>query len=186
MKCREEILIDGVRRGDREAQKLLYDTYAGRLLSLSLRYVGRHDVAEDTLHDAFVKIFRSIDRFNYRGEGSLQAWMSRITINLSLEWLRRSQRLDCVTLNSEYKEHNPVEEPTITQTSKIPSDKLMQFIGELPDGYRTVFNLFCVEGYSHREIAQELNINEKSSSSQLLRAKRLLARRINEYVASNE
>lgn len=186
MRYNEEILIDRVRQGDSTAQRGLYDSYANRLLSVSMRYVGRGDVAEDILHDAFIKIFNSIDRFEYRGEGSLRAWMERITINTALEWLRTNKRIDFVALNSEYKEHNIIEEPSYNQTERIPKQILMQFIAELPDGYRTVFNLFCIEGYSHREIAHELNIAEKSSSSQLLRAKRLLAKRINEYIERNE
>lgn len=184
--CNDLNIVERVKRGEREAQKHLYNIYADRLLATSMRYVGRRDVAQDTLHDAFIKIFRSIATFQYRGEGSLRAWMERITINTALEYLRTHKRLDIIPLNSEYIAHNPIDEPSYSDTQRIPEERLMEFISELPDGYRAVFNLFCIERYSHREIAAQLNINEKSSSSQLLRARRLLANRINEYIRDNE
>ncbi len=182
----EKILVSQVKRGERDAQQRLYNIYAGGLLAIAVRYVARRDIAEDILHDAVIKIFASIERFEYRGEGSLKAWMSRIVVNASLEWLRYNKRIDTVEINNAYIEHNPTTEPTHLQTERIPHDKILQLITELPDGYRAVFNLFCIEGYSHREIAQQLNINEKSSSSQLLRAKRLLAKKINKYLDHNE
>ncbi|MFI3240835.1 MAG: RNA polymerase sigma factor [Bacteroidales bacterium] len=175
----EEILVTNIKRNDRDAQKTLYHKYANRLLYLSIRYVGREEIAEDILHDSFIKIFNEIGKFKFQGEGSLRAWMDRITINTSLEWLRNNKKLEFVPLDSEY---NLIDEPSYSETEIIPRDKLMQLINELPDGYRTVFNLFCIEEYSHKEIAAKLNINEKSSSSQLLRAKRLLATKIKEYL----
>lgn len=183
MTCSEQILVANIRRNNREAQKSLYTKYANRLLYISIRYVGREDIAEDILHDSFIKIFREIGKFKYQGEGSLRAWMDRITINTALEWLRDNRKIEFISLENEY---NLADEPSYTDTEKIPRDKLMQLINELPDGYRTVFNLFCIEEYSHKEIAAKLKINEKSSSSQLLRAKRLLATKINEYIKENE
>ncbi len=183
----EQSLIERVKRRERVAQRELYDLYAGRLLSASLRYVTRRDVAEDLLHDSFIKIFKSIDSFTYRGDGSLRAWMERITINTALEWLRQQNRLDVVSYNDDYMPTMiDVAEPTAEDVDQIPQSEVLRLIAELPDGYRTVFNLFTIEGYSHREIAHELGINEKSSSSQLLRAKRLLSTKINEYIQHNE
>lgn len=186
MSSNEEILIEGVKRRDRAAQRALYDRYAGGLLYTSIRYVARRDVVEDILHDAFIKIFHSIDSFKYRGDGSIRAWMERITINTALEWLRKSRRLDLIPLNSELSQHNISDELSCEETERIAHESLMKLVAELPDGYRTIFNLFCVEGYSHREIAEMMGINEKSSSSQLLRAKRLLAKRIRLYIENNE
>lgn len=175
-----------VKKGDRKAQKALYDAYASRLLAISLRYVSRRDVAQDILHDAFIKVFNKIDTFTYRGDGSLRAWIERVTVNTALEWLRLNKRIEEVSLNSEFIGHNLYDEPQYQEVETIAREKLVEFISELPDGYRTVFNLFCVEGYSHKEIAQELRINEKSSSSQLLRAKKVLATKIKEYLKNNE
>ncbi len=183
----EQSLIERVKRGDRVAQRELYDLYAGRLLSLSWRYVGRRDIAEDLLHDAFIKIFRGVERFNYRGEGSLRAWMERIAINTALEWLRVQKRVDVVSYSDEQiAKTTDIADPTSDEVEQVPQSEVLRFIAELPDGYRTVFNLYTIEGYSHREIAHELGINEKSSSSQLLRAKRLLATKINKYIRENE
>lgn len=183
----EDSLIERVKCGERVAQRELYDLYSRRMLSIALRYVGRRDVAEDILHDAFIKIFHAIARFNYRGEGSLRAWMDRITINTSLEWLRAQKRFDMISYNDEYTAANiEISEPSNDDIERVPQSTILRLITELPDGYRTVFNLYTIEGYSHREIAQELGINEKSSSSQLLRAKRLLATKINEYIKENE
>lgn len=180
----DEILVEGVRRGCRESQRLLYDTYARRLMAISMRYLGQRGLAEDNLHDSMIKVFRSIDKFKYRGEGSLRAWIERITVNTALEWLRNNQRM--VILDEKYIPSSTEDEPSCEQIERVPQDVLLTLIGELPDGYRTVFNLFCIEGYSHREIAKQLNINEKSSSSQLLRARKLLAKKINAYLDINE
>lgn len=185
MKHNEEQLIERVRRRESEAQRELYETYAGRLMAITLRYVGKNSVAEDVMHDAIIKIFNSIDKFKYRGEGSIRAWMERVTINTALGWLR-SQKRDLLLDEGRIPDDLACDEPSSSDVSAIPQDKLLEMVSELPDGYRTVFNLFCIEGYSHREIAKELGINEKSSSSQLLRARRLLASRINEYMKYHE
>ncbi len=184
MRYNEERLVERVKRRDKEAQRELYETYAGRLMAISIRYVGSEPHGEDTLHDAFIKIFNSIDKFTYRGEGSLRAWMERITINTALEWLRRRKRN--AFLVEEQIPDNIESEPSSSDIETISEEVLMRLVSELPDGYRTVFNLFCIEGHSHREISKELGINEKSSSSQLFRAKRLLASKITAYIEANE
>lgn len=180
----EQTLVNNIKRGKRDAHKVLYDTYAKRLMSISLRYTGRIDIAEDTVHDAFIKIFKNIEKFNYRGEGSLRAWMSRITVNTALEWLRTQKATTLLDEN-----HIPdiiEEEPSYSEVEIIPQEVILKLVSELPDGYRTIFNMFCIEGYTHREIAEELGIKEKSSSSQLLRAKRLLANKIKLHLKSDE
>ncbi|MFI3281046.1 MAG: RNA polymerase sigma factor [Rikenellaceae bacterium] len=182
MKSREEILVEELKRGDRGAQRELYDRHSASLMAIAVRYLGSRDEAEDLLHDAFIKIFDSVRGFRYRGEGSLKAWLSRIVVNRSLEELRRQGRNKVVPLD----DMPPMLEAEPSPMSGVPGDVILQFIAELPEGYRTVFNLFCVEGYSHREIAKELNINEKSSSSQLLRAKRLLTTKIKSYIETHE
>lgn len=183
MQMDERILADGCRTGDDTARRELYDRFAGRLLGICLRYAGDRSTAEDLLHDAFLKIYGAFDRFTYRGPGSLRAWMERITVNVALEWLCSRNRLACMTLD-EGRVQEQAAEPAAEEVSRIPRDVLMRFVAELPDGYRTVFNLYCIEEYSHREIAQMLGINEKSSSSQLFRARAMLSRRIREYMKS--
>lgn len=178
-KMEERILSEQCRAGDRRAWHALYDRYAGRLLALCIRYAGSRTEAEDLLHDAFLKIFGSFDRFTYRGSGSLRAWIERVTINLAIERLRSGNRIDLRPLD-ELTTRLP--EPAAEAIDRIPQEELLRMVGELPDGYRTILNLYCLDGYSHREIARMLGINEKSSSSQLTRARALLAARVREYL----
>ena len=175
---------EGCREGEDTARRELYDRYAARLLAVCLRYSGDRATAEDLMHDAFLKIYGAFDRFSYRGPGSLRAWMERITVNVALEWLRSRNKLSMTVLD-DGRQLPDIPEPDPSEVARIPRDVLMGFVSELPDGYRTVFNLYCIEGYSHRDIAQMLGINEKSSSSQLFRARTLLARRIAAYMETH-
>lgn len=179
MESDERKLADGCREGDTTARRELYTRYGGRLLSVCLRYAGDRATAEDLLHDAFLKIYGAFDRFTWRGEGSLRAWMERIAVNVALEWLRARRRIDFAPVDERMPD---AAEPAPDDVERIPPGQLTRLIAGLPDGYRTVFNLYCIEGRSHREIAEMLGINEKSSSSQLFRAKAMLARRIDEYM----
>lgn len=184
MKMEEQILADGCRDGDSTARRELYDRYAGRLMAVCLRYAGDRATAEDLMHDAFLKIYGAFDRFSYRGPGSLRAWMERITVNVALEWLRSRSRMS-LQIVDESRPLPDIPEPDPQEVARIPRDVLMRFVGELPDGYRAVFNLYCIEGFSHRDIARMLGINEKSSSSQLFRARALLARKIGAYMETH-
>ncbi len=179
MQLEEQRLVKALKRGDSQAQRTLYELYAGRMLAISMRYIGGREQAEDNVHDAFIKIFASIDQFNYRGAGSLRAWIERITINSALEWLRVNRRVISLEEKHLVESSYNIENDDV---ERVPESTLLRFVAELPEGYRTVFNLFCVDGYTHREIAQILGINEKSSSSQLLRAKRLLTTKIKTYL----
>ena len=113
-----------------------------------MRYAGDRATAEDLLHDAFLKIYGAFDRFTYRGTGSLRAWIERITVNVALEWIRSRSKLGSVTLD-EGKAAAEVAEPDVSEMARVPREVLMRFIGELPEGYRAVFNLYCIEEYSH-------------------------------------
>lgn len=180
----EQILVDECQKGNREAQHILYNKYAGLLFGICLRYLSNRVEAEDLLHDGFIKIFSSFNKFTWRGNGSLRAWLTRVMVNMAVEYLRREKSFIKVTITE--SEEDVYDSPNNELFSKIPKDKIMEFISELPNGYRAVFNLFVIEGLSHREIAQMLGINEKSSSSQLLRAKATLAKRVNEYIKESE
>lgn len=176
----ERILAERCKTGDNEARRELYIRYGGRLMGICMRYVGDRASAEDLLHDCFLKIFGAMDRFTWRGEGSLRAWMERIAVNVSLEALRHKRRLHYPVTVDRLPER--YEEPTTEEVTQVPYDVLQRMIAGLPDGYRTIFNLFCIEELPHKEIAGLLGISEKTSSSQLFRAKALLARRIKEYL----
>ncbi len=183
MKIEEQELAERCRRGENEARRQLYERYADRMFAVCLRYAGNRELAEDLLHDGFLKIFESMDKFTWRGEGSLRAWMERVVVNTVLQYFRKQdvlqQSVDLESIPEIYAE------PDVTVIDAIPSKLLMRFIEELPVGYRTVFNLYVLEGKSHKEIAQLLGIQEKSSASQLARAKATLAARVNEWMKDN-
>ena len=181
----ERELSERCKKGDNVARKLLYEDFSGRLFSICLRYLGDYPAAEDLLHDVFLKIFRSFDKYTWRGNGSLRAWLERVTVNASLEYLRKN-RTSIVPVPLDGEGLQEYESPDDSFVSRIPPGELMKFVMDLPYGYRTVFNLYVFEEKSHREIAQILGINEKSSSSQLFRAKRILAGKIKAYIKEQE
>lgn len=174
-------LSEKCRRGDTLARKELYERYAGRMLGVCIRYMGDRELAQDILHDGFLKIYSSFDKFTWRGEGSLRAWMERVVINTALQYLRKNDILDRSTEIEEYQDM--YEDPESLDVERIPHQVLMKFISELPEGYRTVFNLYIFEERTHKEIAQMLGINERSSASQLSRAKATLAKRIKKFLS---
>jgi RNA polymerase sigma-70 factor (ECF subfamily) len=175
----EKELAERCKQGDNLARKELYERYAGRLLSVCLRYAGDRDRAHDLMHDGFMKIFGSIDKFTWRGEGSLRAWMVRVVINLALQSLAKNDVLNNSVDIDEMAEVYQIPEASSVDT--IPEEVLMQFISELPDGFRTVFNLYVFEEKTHREIGELLGININSSTSQLQRAKAALAKKVKQW-----
>lgn len=179
----EQDLVERCRQGDNLARKELYECYAGRMLGVCLRYAGDRETAQDLLHDGFLKIFSSLDKFTWRGDGSLRAWMERVMINVALQQLRKN---DVMSQYSALEDAPEVyEEPDPDSVESIPQEVLMGFIRDLPAGYRTVFNLYIFEEKSHKEIAGLLGINEKSSASQLTRAKAALATKVREWLKKN-
>ena len=176
----EKILADKARNRDRAAMKELYGLYSGYLNAVCLRYIANPEQAKDILQDSFVKIFTSMDKFRFRGEGSLKAWMKRIVINEALKYLQRHVKKDPLADAAELKDM-PDTRDDDTGIGDIPAPVIHEMIKRLPDGYRTVFNLYVFEDKSHKEIAALLGIRENSSASQLYHAKALLAKWINEY-----
>ena len=176
----EEEIYEGCRRADQKARRELYTRFSGVMLAIGIRYLSDRDAAEDLLHDVFVNVLTNFQKFTFRGEGSLKAWMKRVMVNAALDRIRRDKPLDTVDVDnvSDIIDEEPDSE-------RIPASEILQMVAALPTGYRTVLNLYAFEGYSHREIAEQLGINEKSSSSQLSRAKSLLAKKINEYLKKN-
>lgn len=178
----EQDIAQRCRRGDRRAQQLLYETYADYLFGVCLRYVVDRTVAEDLLHEGFIKAFTQISTFRYGGAGSLRSWLSSIMRNVAISHLRKRQLLNEALSLDEY-DIDIADEPD--SVSCVPDDVLAQMIASLPVGYRTVFNMFVIDGCTHREIAKILGIKERSSSSQLLRARKLLAQMITEWIKRN-
>lgn len=179
----EQELAERCRRGENPARRELYERYAGRMLGICIRYAGDRETAQDLMHDGFLKIFDSFDKYVYRGEGSLRAWMDRVMVNVVLQYLRRNDVLSQAAELDKVPE--TYDEPEASAADAIPTEVLMRFISELPTGYRTVLNLYVFEEKSHKEIARLLGINEKSSASQLTRAKAALAVKINGWMRKN-
>ena len=174
----EKALAEGCRAGDESARKGLYTLFAKRMLAVCYRYTGDMDAAHDVLHDGFIKIFT---RFTYRGEAPLAVWVQRVMVSQAIDYLRQrrqfSQWMVC-----EDQLPDVVDEATEAEYGyQIPQGVLMQMVAELPEGCRTVFNLYVFEEKSHKEIAALLGIKEHSSTSQYHRAKCLLIQRIKAY-----
>lgn len=159
------------------AMKTVYSTYIRYLAAICSRYIVNNEDVKDVLQDSFLKIFSGIASFEYRGRGSLKGWITKITVNETLKFLQKNNRFEFVEI-SEQEHDKPDEEPDI---DALPSSVLFNLIRELPDGYRTIFNLYVIENKSHKEIAKLLDIKESTSASQLHRAKSLLATKIRQY-----
>ncbi len=177
----EAELVRLAKNGDTAAMRSLYDAHAQYLFSVCRRYAGDDQTAADILQESLIKIFTSLGKFSWRGPGSLRAWMKRITVNESLMALRKAHRLRIEDSGGELPD--VAEEP---QVEDIPMAELQRMIRDLPDGYRTVFNLYVLEGLSHKDIASILGISENTSYSQFSRAKAILSKQIREYRKSNE
>ena len=167
-------LIEGCRKGDRRAQKALYETYSRKMMSVCLRYVSDWETARDLLQDGFVKVFTHID--SYTGNGSFEGWLRKIFVNSALEYLRHA---DVLRESTELDQTAELTQTDSSPLSDISAAELMQLIQSLPTGFRTIFNLFAIVGYSHKEISEQLNITESTSRSQYTRAKKLLQRKVN-------
>lgn len=175
----EEELALQCKQANNRARKQLYEQYGGLLMAICLRYTGDKEASEDVLHDGFIRIFQSIGRFSYQGEGSLRAWLSRVMVNEALGYLRKKNlQIQQEVLMDDIPDTLEADDGDMNE---IPCSVLMKMIAELPDGYRTVFNLYVFEEKSHKEIAALLGITEHTSSSQFYRAKTLLIKKINEY-----
>lgn len=168
--------------GDNTATEWIYRRHVRYLSALCSRYITEDEDIKDVLQESFIKIFTSLDSFKYRGEGSLKAWMTKITLNETLKFVRNNSRLPIDSIDD--KDMNITDGDSM-ETEDIPTDVLHQFIRELPDGYRTVFNLYVIDDKGHKEIAQLLGIKENTSASQLHKAKSMLAQKIKNYRTIN-
>jgi len=161
----EEDLIKGCIKRERSAQKRLYDTFSPKMYAICSRYVKDSMEAEDVLITAFTKILDRIEQF--KGEGSFEGWIRRVVVNEALTYLRKNRSMYVETeLDAAYREPDYQ-----TLSDHLEAEDLLNLIQELPAGYRIVFNLYAIDGYSHKEIAEQLNITESTSKSQLSRAR---------------
>ena len=165
----EAQLIQACLRNDRNAQRKLYNAYAGRMLVVCVRYVQNQAEAEDILQEAFIKIFQNLDKF--RAESTLGAWIKRIVVNTAINQIRSQQHFQNMDDVQEYEDQVSDNQSGI---EGIQFQELIGMIQKLPKGCRAVFNLFAIEGYKHHEIAEMLNITEGTSKSQYSRARVIL------------
>lgn len=161
-------LLDGCRAGKRHMQEALYKKTAAKMLAICMRYARDKMEAEDVLQIAYVKVFEKIKE--YRGDGAFEGWMRRIMVNTAIESYRRNiKMMNVVPIEDAYDQPS-----TEADFSRLGIQDLMKLIQKLSDGYRIVFNMYAIEGYSHKEIARELGITEGASKSQLSRARAIL------------
>ena len=177
----EQHLLHRLQKGDAAAFQVLYQQTVRYLTAVCSRYISNDEDVRDVLQDTYLHAYSALPSFSYRGEGSLRAWLVRIVVNESLLFLRRTEPLPTEEITDECADI-PDEE---VDTEAIPSSVIYEAIRALPTGYRTVFNLFIVEGKSHQEIATLLHIKESSSASQLHHAKALLAARLRLWQQAN-
>lgn len=168
-------LIESCIKGDRASQKALYDRLAPRMYPVCIRYVGDRETAEDVLQDGFVTLFTHLN--DYKGDGSFEGWARKIFVNTALMSLRKK---DALKMSDDLDAARGLKAETVSQMQNLGYKELMSLITELPPGFRTVFNLYAIEGFSHKEIGEMLGISESTSRTQLSRARIWLQNRIKE------
>jgi len=168
----EADLIQGSIEGNREMQEVLYHRFSPKMYAVCLRYSGNTTDAQDLLQEGFIKVFKNLSK--YRGEGSFEGWMRRIFLNTSIEHYRKKVNLLSVTETQEVT----IEDREWNILDNLAEKDIISMIHELSPGYRVVFNMHVIEGYSHKEIADILGINEGTSKSQLARAKGVLKKMV--------
>lgn len=173
-----EQLVERIRQKDQRAMSQLYQMYIEELSSVCYRYVPSESDAKDVLQNSFVKIFTSVPTIDYRDEPSFRGWMKKVVVNEALTFLKEKKKLQFMAQEIDNLDI-PDNEPS---TERITADELHQLISELPDGYRTVMNLYVFEGYSHKKIAESLGFTPSTSASQLYFAKRLLSKKVKELL----
>ncbi len=168
-------IINGCRERNPLAQKELYELFKSKMFGVCLRYAGNYDDAQDILQDGFIKVFEKIDQFGFKG--AFEGWMRRIMVNTALEKYRSNYQV--INIHDNVKEIN--NEYAEDFSTDIDARELIKFIQELSPKYRMVFNLYAIEGYSHKEISNMLGITEGTSKSNLSRARDILKEKVNKY-----
>ena len=176
----EQDIAQLVAKGDRKATRALYGDTICRMTSVCSRYVSDPDAVNDVLQDSYMSIFTTIDKFQYKGEGSLLAWMTRIVVHKSVDWVKREMRRGAVELPGDVPE---VIDDDTADDCDLSADTIHSIIRQMPAGYRAVFNMYVLDGMSHKQIAAELGIAENSSASQLARAKAWLKKEVKQHLS---
>ncbi len=170
----EQELIRGCAKNDRTSQKKLFDTYAGKFMAIAKRYMKEDMLAEDVLMEGFYKIYSNIKSF--KGDGSFEGWMRRIIVNTAINKIRKDKK-EMLDYQEELTDKKGVE---MMYVETMSANDMMAMIEKMPLGYRTVFNMYAIDGFTHKEIATELGIDEGTSRSQLSKARKFLQVRLKE------
>lgn len=166
-------LVERCLKGDASAQHLLFKTHSSKMYALCMRYMGNQVEAEDVLQDSFIKVFERLKQ--WKGDGPLGGWIRSVVVNTALTQLKSRKRTQGdVKVEEAFQVYDNAE----SQLQAMQAAELMKLIQEMPDGYRTVFNLFAIEGYPHKEIADQLGITESTSKTQFLKARNWLIRQL--------
>ena len=181
MKDSEKSMAEGIRKGDNHAMRDFYASYGGLLTAVCSRYIADDDDVKDVIQESLLSIISNINTFEYHGKGSLRAWATRIVVNHALGFLRKKKLTSSLFVDNSKDIADEDVDDSPPDIGNIPAGVVTEMIRQLPDGYRMVFNLYVVEGKSHKEISRLLGIKEDSSASQLHRAKAILAKKITEY-----
>lgn len=169
-------IIKACLKGNRAAQNRLYQLFADKMYGMCLRYADNEDEAKDILQDGFIKVFLNLKQFN--NKGSFEGWIRRIIANTALERFRDKNYLFAINMETEYNANNKQYDHIL---SDLAAKDLLKLIQELSPQYRMVFNLYAIEGYSHKEICEKLNIKEGTSKSNLSRAREILKEKVKKY-----
>ena len=174
----EQRLAEQIRNGENDAMRVFCSLYVPHLKAVCTRYIADKEDARDVLQETLISIITHITDFKYRGKGSLQAWATRIAVNVALNFIRNNHHYELTFLRQRIDNVADEEDPPIED---IPPEVIQQMVRQLPTGYRTVLNLYVFENKSHQEIAQLLGISVNTSTSQLYKAKNMLAAMIQAY-----
>lgn len=178
---KEKRMVKGCRQGKPKYQKMLYEYYYGKMMSLCLRYAQNRDEAADILHEGYIKVFKNIA--NFKEEGSLEGWIRRIMINTAINhYHKHKKHLVNSSIEDEYQELAETTENAEGILQKMSYEDILKLIRALPPAYQTVFSLHAIEGYNHREIAEMLGISEGTSKSNLAKARHKLQVQVNELL----
>jgi len=177
----ETDLINGCVQGNRQMQEELYKRFSAKMYAVCLRYANNSDDAQDLLQEGFIKVYRNLHRF--RAEGSFEGWIRRVFVNSSIEHFRKKS-IQLTKVSD--KEESTIGDTDTTALDTLAEKDIINLIQELSPGYRTVFNLYVVEGFSHKEIADQLGISEGTSKSQLARARTILQKKVSHYLSDTK
>jgi RNA polymerase sigma-70 factor (ECF subfamily) len=185
----DEQIIEGCLSGKRKAYSWLYRKYVNVMMGICMRYCKNRDDAEDVLQEGFIKVFSNMEK--YRHEGSFEGWIKRIMVNSAIDHYQQNLRHAYHSDVDEMESHTIIDsangpDPDTPGFTDIPQERLMALIQSLPDGYRMVFNMYAIEGMSHKEIATSLDISENTSKTQLMKARRTLRGKLNEIIRQLE